>query len=58
MDTASIHLGIGSHSFYIRQDTTTGAAFFGGSTPDYIFGGQSYGFKTKANNRTYDISSP
>jgi hypothetical protein len=34
MDTASISLGIGTHSFSILHE-------------DYIFGGQSFGFKTK-----------
>jgi len=45
MDTASISLGVGDHSFFIKDEY-------------YIFGGQSYGFKTKAQNKTYDIIAP
>jgi hypothetical protein len=45
MNTASVSLGIGTHSFYIRGD-------------DYIFGGQSFGYKTKVQNSTYDVASP
>lgn len=34
MDTASVSLNVGDHSFFIKDDY-------------YIFGGQSYGYKTK-----------
>jgi hypothetical protein len=45
MNTASVSLGVGTHSFFIRGQ-------------DYIFGGQSFGYKTKVQNSTYDVSSP
>ena len=38
MNTASVSLGIGTHSFFIRGT---------GTNTEYIFGGQSFGYKTK-----------
>jgi len=38
MNTASVSLGIGTHSMFIRGQ---------GMETEYIFGGQSFGYKTK-----------
>jgi len=42
---SSINLGIGGQSFFILGD-------------DYIFGSQSYGYKTKYQNVTYTPTAP
>jgi hypothetical protein len=44
-DTASISFGIGGNSFFIQDNY-------------YVFGGQSWGFKTNVQNSTYDIVTP
>lgn len=43
--SASISMGIGGHSLFVIDQ-------------EYYFGGQSYGFKTKYQNVTYDTESP
>lgn len=42
---ASISIGIGGHSFFIKDG-------------DYIFGSSSFGYKTKYQNVTYSITAP
>ena len=44
-DTASISFGIGGNSLFVQDQY-------------YVFGGQSWGFKTKYQNQTYDIVTP
>jgi hypothetical protein len=44
-DTAAITFGIAEQSLFILNDKL-------------VFGGQSYGFKTKFQNSTYDITNP
>jgi len=43
--TASISMGIGGNSLFVLDG-------------EYIFGGQSYGYKTKYQNVTYDTVAP
>lgn len=45
MGDAAISIGVGGHSFFVLND-------------DYIFGAQSWGFKTKHQNVTYDVVAP
>jgi hypothetical protein len=44
-DTASINFGVGTHSFFIHDGY-------------YVFGGQSWGYKTYFQNVTYNLVSP
>ena len=45
MDTASVSLMLGTHSFFVQDEY-------------YVFGGHSYGYKTKYQNKTYDVIAP
>ena len=45
MDKADVSLGIAGNAFFIRNS-------------QYVFGGQSWGFKTLYQNQTYDLVTP
>lgn len=45
MDTASVSLNLGTHAFFVQDNY-------------YVFGGHSYGYKTKFQNKTYDVIAP
>jgi hypothetical protein len=44
-DDASINFGVGTNSFFIHEE-------------EYVFGGQSWGYKTKLQNVTYNLVTP
>ena len=44
-DDASINFGVGTDSFFIHEE-------------EYVFGGQSWGYKTKLQNVTYNLVTP
>ena len=46
MDTAAVSIGVGGHSLFHDGEG------------NFIFGAQSWGFKTKYQNQTYDLVSP
>jgi len=45
MDDASVSMGVGGHSMFVLGD-------------EYVFGAQTFGFKTKEQNITYDLVAP